>query len=99
MRKKDITIGVICFIIGFVVTSLLLNIGKQYSRDGYVELNTGKEIVLNDTWGHKWTWAIEEEEKEEIKALTKGEKVNLIFDTQGTYDFVDDDVLVGIKKY
>lgn len=99
MRKRDITIGVICFIIGFVVTSLLLNIGKQYSRDGYVELNTGKEIVLNDTWGHKWAWAIEEEEKEEIKALTKGEKVNLIFDTQGTYDFVDDDVLVGIKKY
>ena len=99
MRKERIAIGVICFIIGFVVTSLLLNVGKQYSRDGYVELNNGEKIVLNDTWGHKWTWAIEEEEKEEIKALTKGEKVNLIFDTQRTYDFVDDDVLVGIKKY
>lgn len=99
MRKEKITIGVVCFIIGFVVTFLLLNIGKQYSRDGYVELNTGEKIVLNDTWGHKWTWAIEEEEKEEIKTLTKGEKVNLIFDTQRTYDFVDDDVLVGIKKY
>lgn len=99
MRKKRIAIGIICFVIGFVGTSLLLNVGKQYSRDGYVELNTGKKIVLNDTWSHKWTWAIEEEEKEEIKALTKGEKVNLIFDSKGTYDFVDDDVLIEIKKY
>ena len=99
MRKERITIGIICFVIGFVITFLLLNVGKQYSREGYVELNTGEKIVLNDTWGHKWAWTIEEEEKEEIKALTKGEKVILTFDTKGTYDFVDDDVLIKIKKY
>ena len=99
MRKKEITIFIIFLTIGFVISFLLINTGKQYSREAYVKTTTEEKVVLNDAWGHEWTWAIKEKEREEIKALTKGEKVNLIFDTQGTYDFVDDDVLVGIKKY
>lgn len=96
MRK--ITIGIICFAIGFVVTFLFLNTGKQYSREAYVETNTQEKIVFNDTWGHKWEWTIKEETKEEIKTLSKGEKVTLTFDTNGTYDFVDDDILKKVEK-
>lgn len=97
MRKKEITIFIIFFTVGFVISFLLINTGKQYSREAYVKVTTEEKVVLNDAWGHEWTWAIEEE-KEEIKALTKGEKVILTFDTKGTYDFVDDDVLIKIKK-
>lgn len=98
MRKKEIIISIICFTVGFVISFLLINTGKQYSREAYVKVTTEEKVVLDDTWGHEWTWVIEEKEKEEIKALKKGEKVILTFDTKGTYDFVDDDVLIKIKK-
>lgn len=96
MRK--IAIGIICFIIGFVGTSLLLNTGKQYSREAYIETNTQEKITFNDTWGHKWEWTIEEEIEEEIKTLSKGDKVILTFDINGTYDFIDDDILKKVEK-
>lgn len=95
---KRIAIGIICFVIGFVGTSLILNTGKQYSREAYVETNTQEKITFNDAYGHKWELAIKEETEEEIKTLSKGEKVILTFDTKGTYDFVDDDILKKVEK-
>ena len=98
MKEKKLAI---LFIIGILAVLLLGGFfvektTRYYSREAYVELNDGEKIAFADTWGHKWTWAINDNKNN--LSLTKGEKVVLTFDINKTYDDVNDDVLIKITR-
>ena len=94
MRKKSIII-ILFTIISFTAIFVINNTGKHYSRETYVQFNNGEKIIFNDTWDNNWSWIISNKEE---SLLSIGEKVTLTFDTNKTYDFVDDDILIKIEK-
>lgn len=93
--KKDIIAFMEMIIIFLCIMGIVGQITRYYSREAYVEYNNGEELVFTDIRGHMWGWTIEN--KEDF-SLAKGDKVILKFDTNGTEEKVEDDILIQIIK-
>lgn len=93
--KKDIIAFMGMIVIFLCIMGIVGQVTRYYSRGAYVEYNNGEELVFTDIRGHMWGWTIED--KEDF-SLAKGDKVILKFDTNGTEENVEDDILIQITK-
>lgn len=93
MKMNKISRMLIVVLLVVLVAIFLYGSGK-YSREAYVENNNGEEIIFTDVRGHRWGWFIETIEEHSLKP---GNKVILFFDTNGTDEIIEDDILKKVK--
>lgn len=94
MNNTKKIFALIVLVLG-LFTIIMVYCNRHYTREAFVESNNGEELVFTDIRGHMWGWTIETIEEFKLK---EGDIVKLKFDTNGTDEIIEDDILIKIKK-
>lgn len=85
---------IVCILLLVIFVAIFVKMFPcEYSRTAYVDEIKGNDIILIDRHGNLWIW-----EKEKNEEFCLNEKVTLVFDNNGTDDFVEDDIILRIEK-
>ena len=88
-RNKKNWVLLVCVIAIVVITIFAENyLDSRSFRKGYVEKVKNGNVYVIDTSGEEWVW-----ECKEGQSFNKWDNVKMTFDTKGTNDFKDDEMI------
>lgn len=88
-RNKKNWVLLVCVIAIVVITIFAENyLDSRSFRKGYVKKVENGNVYVIDTSGEEWVWRGEGKER-----FSKWDNVKMTFDTKGTNDFKDDEMI------